>query len=226
MERSLGSWVREPGKCPPRSKVEQDLPSLSFSRSTSAPHAPGGPRSSLGFQGARSPGGAGERGAPDPRAAPPGRRPCPAPRFSPSRATPGGSVPTAHAPFPCSPPRHPPKASPQPAGTRSPSLTTPGGEQRAREPRAAAGGASAALTAAPAARAAERRRRWGGTCWLSQPRASPGTAPRPACPPPPGAAEGCGVLPASLAAALAAPRVEPGPGRPRVRWGAGAHPLY
>lgn len=120
----------------------------------------------------------------------------------------------------------PPKASPQPAGTRSPSLTTPGGEQRAREPRAAAGGASAALTAAPAARAAERRRRWGGTCWLSQPRASPGTAPRPACPPPPGAAEGCGVLPASLAAALAAPRVEPGPGRPRVRWGAGAHPLY
>lgn len=120
MERSLGSWVREPGKCPPRSKVEQDLPSLSFSRSTSAPHAPGGPRSSLGFQGARSPGGAGERGAPDPRAAPPGRRPCPAPRFSPSRATPGGSVPTAHAPFPCSPPRHPRKHCSSPRGPAAP----------------------------------------------------------------------------------------------------------
>lgn len=52
----------------------------------------------------------------------------------------------------------------------------------------------------------EGRRRWGGTCRLSQPRASPGTAHRPACPPPPGAAEGRGVLPASPATALAARR--------------------
>lgn len=56
----------------------------------------------------------------------------------------------------------------------------------------------------------EGRRRWGGTCRLSQPRASPRTAPRPACPPPPGAAEGCGVLPASPAATLAAGRAWPG----------------
>lgn len=146
------------------------------------------------------------------------------PHASPLPCDPRGFGPYGSRALSLQPSAPPPKASPQPAGVRSPALTTPGGEQRAREPRAAAGGASAALTAAPAARAAERRRRWGGTCWLSQPRASPGPPPGPPArrrQVPPRGAVSCQPpwLPPS-------PRVEPGPGRRRVRWGAGSGSLY
>lgn len=84
---------------------------------------PPGPRSSLGVQGTRALGGAGERGEPNSRAAPPGGRPCPVPRRSPSRATHGGSVPSVRSPFPRSPPRHPRKYRPslrEPAAPHSP----------------------------------------------------------------------------------------------------------
>lgn len=173
---------------------------------------PGGPRSSLGVQGSRAPGGTGERGAPDQRVAPPGGRPCPAPRRFLSRATPRGSTPSARASFPRSPPRHPRKPRPVCWG---PQPRTHRAEGRAARAGAEGGGGQCERSShsGPCCRGCgpgcEGRRRWGGTCRLSQPRASPGTAPRPACPSPPGDAEGWGVMPASPAAALAAGRAWP-----------------
>lgn len=198
---------------------------MSLSLCTSAPHAPE-LQSSLGVKGAKAPGGAGERGAPDRRAALRGGRPCPAPRRSFSRATPGGSAPSARASFPRSPPCHPQSIA-QFAGARSPALTAPGGEQRAREPRAAAGGASAALTAAPAARVADQAARGGGGGEAPAASLSPVRHPGPPRGPParrrqvpPRGAVSCQPLPLPPS-----PRVEPGPGRLGAG-GGGAVPVH
>lgn len=143
-----------------------------------------GPRSSPGVQGSRAPGGTGERGAPARRAAPPGGRPCPAPRRTLSRATLGGSAPSARASFPHSPPCHPRKHSPICWGTQPRTHRAEGRAARAREPRAAAGGVSAALTAAPAAGSADQAVRGGGGGVAPAGSPNPARHPRPPRGPP------------------------------------------
>lgn len=132
----------------------------------------------------------------------------------------GGPARPHAAPFPVRPPgarplrlprpsptalRATPESIAQSSGARSPALTAPRGEQRAGA-EGGGGRCERGSHSGPCCRVCgpgcEGRRRWGGTCRLSQPSASPETAPRPACPPPPGAAEGWGVMLASPATAL------------------------
>lgn len=141
---------------------------------------------------------------------PPALRGCPP-------APPPALAPRLARPSPAALRSIPPRTLPQPEEieVRQPLTHRAGRRAACAGGRAATGGASKAHTAAPAARAADQAARGGGprggTCRLSQPRASPGTALGPPArrrqvPP-----RGASALPATPAVALAAGRAWPRP---------------